>query len=314
MKRKIYDCFSFYNELDLLEIRLTELFDKVDYFVIAEANVTYANNPRSYYVLDNWERFKPWKDKIRHIKVEDMPGAPEETRVNPFTWQQETFKNMWYNERHQRNCITRGLTDADGSDVLFINDTDEISRASTIDIIRNDETHNLWGLRCPIFNYKFNYMQTRPLVFQVFGQAFTVDRSKTFPTLSYSRETYGGCWNSRTKIYSDGTEMCIPHSGWHFSSLGDEKHVANKFKNYAHDELAWTVENLNIDQLISESRQNQNPIEKSKFEPVILDDYFPKAVTDNKEKYKHFILENATETVMDKLKIIDMNSSQEYSY
>jgi len=42
MKRKIYDCFSFFNELDLLEIRLQELYDHVDYFVISEANKTHS--------------------------------------------------------------------------------------------------------------------------------------------------------------------------------------------------------------------------------------------------------------------------------
>ena len=73
--KKIYDCFSFYNEFDILEIRLQELYDHVDYFIIAEASTTHTGNPKPFYLLDNWERFKPYADKIRHVKVEDMPGV-----------------------------------------------------------------------------------------------------------------------------------------------------------------------------------------------------------------------------------------------
>ena len=34
--RKVYDCFTFFNELDLLELRLTECYNDADYFVISE--------------------------------------------------------------------------------------------------------------------------------------------------------------------------------------------------------------------------------------------------------------------------------------
>ena len=53
MKRKIFDCFIFFNEFDLLEIRLTELYDHVDYFVMAEANTTHTGNPKPFYFLDS---------------------------------------------------------------------------------------------------------------------------------------------------------------------------------------------------------------------------------------------------------------------
>ena len=43
---KIYDCFTFYNEFDLLELRLRETSDLVDYFVVVEANTTFQNQPK----------------------------------------------------------------------------------------------------------------------------------------------------------------------------------------------------------------------------------------------------------------------------
>lgn len=71
---KIIDCFPFFNEFELLEIRLKELWDTVDYFVIAEANITQSGIPKPYYLLDNWERFRPYAEKIIHVMVDDMPN------------------------------------------------------------------------------------------------------------------------------------------------------------------------------------------------------------------------------------------------
>ena len=62
----IYDCFLFLNELDLLEIRLNELDEVVDIFVIVEFNRTFSNIPKSYYYDDNKNRFKKFHKKIRH--------------------------------------------------------------------------------------------------------------------------------------------------------------------------------------------------------------------------------------------------------
>ena len=69
---KVYDVFSFYNEFDVLEIRLQEMWDTVDYFIILESNVTYVGNPKSYLFEENKERYARYMDKIRHIKL-DVP-------------------------------------------------------------------------------------------------------------------------------------------------------------------------------------------------------------------------------------------------
>ena len=42
MKNKIYDCFMFNNENDLLEIRLNILNNYVDYFIIIESSETHS--------------------------------------------------------------------------------------------------------------------------------------------------------------------------------------------------------------------------------------------------------------------------------
>ena len=53
----IYDCFTAFNELELLEIRLHELSPVVDRFVLVEATRTHSNLPKPLYFRDNWSRF-----------------------------------------------------------------------------------------------------------------------------------------------------------------------------------------------------------------------------------------------------------------
>lgn len=307
--RKIYDCFTFFNEFDLLEMRMQELYDHVDYFVIAESNVTHSGNPKPYHFLDNIDRYKPYADKIRHVAVTDMPGVTEEWGQNPTTGMYEIRKNFWHNERHQRNCLVRGLHDATDEDVLMVSDVDELIRGHCPDFIRYDYLHNLWGFRMPMFNYRFNYMWVKPLIFQVQGQAYTVARAKTFPNLSYIREVYGRVWIDRNKMYDDGTEMSFPHAGWHFSSLGDNEFVSNKLRNVA-DYFFEEADVFDANQYIE---QNTSQVVKgSKFEPVILDEYFPKSLLDNKDRFAKLILADGEKSVMEMLSVIPLNSNLQY--
>ena len=68
---KVYDCFPFFNELDLLEIRLDALYDEVDYFVISECDYTFSGLSKPFYFEDNKEKFSKYMDKIIHIKNYD---------------------------------------------------------------------------------------------------------------------------------------------------------------------------------------------------------------------------------------------------
>jgi beta-1,4-mannosyl-glycoprotein beta-1,4-N-acetylglucosaminyltransferase len=297
---KIYDCFTFYNEFDLLEIRLEELFDHVDYFVISEANTTHSGKPKNFELLDNWSRVKNFEDKIIHIKVADMPGIKKEQRISPYTGQMEIWDNCWHNERFQRDALARGLRQGEPEDIMILSDVDELVRPQAVDQIRADMRHTLWAFKMPFFNYRFNYMWTEPLIYQVQGQAVRLNRASTeFKTCTNIREHYGANWANRPIDYDDGNEIALQHSGWHFSSLGSTKMVANKLENFAHNELAHQAATIDVDKLIAEGKTSINP--NAKFEPVILDDYFPQTLLKNKEKYEHLILKDATQTVMSKL-------------
>ena len=105
---KIYDCFSYWDEDLLLDLRLNILDKYVDYFVIVERNKTWQNNSKK--LQFNIEKFKNFKDKIIYVPVEDMPGGD----------------NPYRRENFQRNCILRGLKNAKDEDIILISDLDEI--------------------------------------------------------------------------------------------------------------------------------------------------------------------------------------------
>ena len=116
---KIIDCFVFYNELDMLNLRLHELNEHVDYFILVEANKTYSNNPKNFIFEQNKFKYQKFLHKIIHIKVNDMPNGT----------------NNWEREFHQRNCIGRGVelvTNLDDEDIILLSDVDEIIKHETI--------------------------------------------------------------------------------------------------------------------------------------------------------------------------------------
>ena len=64
---KVIDCFTFFNELDLLEFRLKFLDQHVDMFVVAESNLTHSGKPKPYYFEENKKRFDHWMHKKRGL-------------------------------------------------------------------------------------------------------------------------------------------------------------------------------------------------------------------------------------------------------
>ena len=108
---KIYDCFTFYNEFELLELRLKSYYDIVDCFVIVEADKTQSNKPKPFYFNERKSEFAEFLPKIRHIMVQmEIPYSGV---------------GDWSIEFAQRDFIAKGLSDAEPEDLIFISDLDE---------------------------------------------------------------------------------------------------------------------------------------------------------------------------------------------
>jgi beta-1,4-mannosyl-glycoprotein beta-1,4-N-acetylglucosaminyltransferase len=119
---RIYDAFIFYNELELLEIRLNELYDIVDRFVLVESDRTFTNLAKPLYFNESRERFSRFLDKIEYVfcrsEIEDKPNHSDEER----------YRLGWAREHAQRTCIERGLNQARSNDIVILGDADELLR------------------------------------------------------------------------------------------------------------------------------------------------------------------------------------------
>jgi hypothetical protein len=261
---KVYDCFPFFNELDVLEIRLKELWDVVDVFVLAESNLSHSGKPKEYIFENNKERFSQWMSKIRHIKVEDMPET----------------EDSWVRERFQRVCLDRGLYDMEPEDIVIVSDCDEITRAEIVTLIKEDENnYDKYILNIPQFQYKLNYMK----VYNVSKNAnIMVTRGRCYSNAQQERE-WTFFWNAKPE-----NTVFVDHGGWHFTYLGDDQHAITKIQNFAHTETDTPdmIKRHNIKWFIQNKYGHHGPNDSERYEWVQLDDYFPECVTSNVEQYK----------------------------
>jgi hypothetical protein len=276
---KVYDCFPFFNELDVLEIRLKELWNSVDYFVISEANMSHSGKLKDFIFLDHKSRFKPYMEKIKHVKIEDMPDT----------------QDSWVRERFQRHCLTRGLENISPEDIIITSDCDEIPRAEAVDLIKTDENdYDRYILTIPMFQYKINYMK----IFERSKQRnIIVTRSRAYTDAQQERE-YTFPWIAKPQ-----DTVCVDHGGWHFTYFGDDKNAIVKIQNFAHTETDRKdlIEKHNIEWMVKNKYGHHGPNHQERFEIVVVDDYFPRSIFENIDYWvdKNMIVPNAVFHVTD---------------
>lgn len=274
---KIYDCFTFYNELELLDLHLAELYNHVDKFVIVESTKTFQGNDKSLFLKLHWNRYTKYHDKIIHVIVDDSPCS----------------SNAWDNETFQRDAIMRGLTNANPEDVCIIGDVDEILRPEIVDQLRTCPA-DIMGFRVPYFNFKFNYMLVNdPESYTVWTTACRFDILHSPDSFRRARFDLSGLHLN----YKDEYIQMYEHAGWHFTYLGDDEFIKNKIRSFSHAELNYDefLNKINVDDMIARG-VGFNPNDPRKFIAVAIDDYFPKTLVENAEKYKNMIVSGATKS------------------
>ena len=279
---KIYDCFPFYNELDLLDIRFSTLYDHIDHFVIVESTTTFQSKPKELYFENNKQRYAKYLDKVIHVVVDDAPGDPD----------------AWVNDIYQRNSIMRGLTNADDEDICIIGDADEILRPEVVNHMR-ENPKDIMGFRTPYFNFKFNYMlQKCPR-----GEEYCVWVVACKRKFLEQPDAFRGTrWqlNQLPRAYEDDTIRMYEHAGWHFTYLGDTEFIKNKIRSFAHTELNndQILSNIDVDAMMKRG-VGFNPADPRPFVPVALDSYMPEYILQNTEKYSKYIVVGEFNTARD---------------
>jgi beta-1,4-mannosyl-glycoprotein beta-1,4-N-acetylglucosaminyltransferase len=255
---KVFDCFTFYNELDLLEIRLNELNDVVDCFVLVEAEKSHQNKIKPLFFNENKDRYSKFLNKIIHIIVKE-----------------EEFNNeAWHNEKLQRNKILNGLSSATDNDAIIVSDLDEIpSKDSVETAIKNNNTLSVFE---QILHYY--YLNTPVSVYGSFYNYGSVllKKSQFEQNTEIVRD-----WNFKKNFAK------IQNGGWHFSFLGNQDNAMNKINNYAHTEF----NHLDYNTVNSRLENLKDPFGRSGHNLIVANNlnYLPKYVQSNLDRFSQYI-------------------------
>ena len=281
----IYDCFSFFNELDLLEIRLLTLDKVVDKFILAESHFTHTGRPKPLYYAENKARFESFNDRIIHVVVDDFPVMPSDMPIREKAWTRENW---------QRNAIVRGVPDdINDEDVLLISDLDEIPSPDYI----LKATANPKGVtRLDLKSYCF-FINMRNVSYPIWNNGTRVLTWRTFNNpATYAHATHSECCiaainqgPSATRLRFLKPTAILKPAGWHFSYLGGAEAIQRKMKSIAHTEFD-TDERTSLENIRYQLMRGKGFFNSAeRFLPEIIDGSFPSAITRNLPKFNALI-------------------------
>lgn len=225
---KIIDAFIFYNELDMLEYRLNILDPFIDYFILVEATLTHRGKPKPLYYQEHKDRFAKFHHKIIHIIDDELKTEEEILEDKNFIQGMEKRSNkVWYNERHQRDSIDRGIKqlNLNNTDLIIIADLDEIPDPRTLSSLKYDGEYNVAYAALEMDMYYFNL------------NCKNLEKWYAARIVSYDCYVYNFSRNLENIRISNIPTAIIINGGWHLSYFGDPKFIQNKLQNFAHQEF-----------------------------------------------------------------------------
>ncbi len=268
---KIYDCFSYWDEDLLLDLRFNILNEYVDYFVIAEGDKTWQNNYKK--LRFDIDKFPKFKKKIIYIPVEDMPDGDD----------------PYVRENFQRNAILRGLVSTSEDDLIIISDLDEIPNPETINKFNKNMQYAVFKQNH--YYYKINLQSTKNPYW--YGSRMCIKKFLKSPqwlrNLKFKKRPF---W----RIDKFRLNNIIENGGWHFCNLKNAEQLLYKYKNLCetndpyHFKEKIDKKYLQIDEIQKKINSGNDIIGRDEvYRTSKIDKTFPNYILDNLEKYKEWI-------------------------
>ena len=268
----IYDCFSYLDEDLLLDLRLNVLNNVVDFFVIIEGNKTWQNNSKK--LKFNINKFSKFKKKIIYIPVENMPDGDD----------------PYLRENFQRNCINRGLKNADKNDLILVSDLDEIPNPEIIYKFNAKDRFAVFKQKH--FYYKLN-LQSEKNPFW-FGSRICVKKYLISPQwlrdLKFKKRPF---W----RIDKFRLNNIIDNGGWHFCNLKSPEELLYKYKNLCetndpyHFKEKIDKKHLSVEEIKKKIDSGKDIIgREDNFKKVSIDNTYPNYLINNLNNFKNWII------------------------
>ena len=248
MTARVFDCFMFMGELDMLECRLTELADAVDAFVIVECAETHSGRPKPFYFLEHEHRFQPWASRIAYSTVAHLEASDPMLRDEE---QREAFRGA-----------LQGL--ARPEDIILQSDLDEIPTRSAISVIERQ----LWDAAD-----RSNF-----LAFEQRLHCFAVDWEHPQKWRGTVAARYAHIKSFSEMRHCRETVPRLSDAGHHLSWLGGGQAAAKKVEAFAHQELLYLRDELARDY----RRESGLHVDGVQMRPVDIDPSYPSYIRDGK--------------------------------
>jgi beta-1,4-mannosyl-glycoprotein beta-1,4-N-acetylglucosaminyltransferase len=201
---KVFDCFKFFNELELLHLRFMEYYDVVDYFVLVESTKSHTGKDKELIFKNNKHLFEEYLDKVIHVVVEDLPDY--------------NVDDIWNAENFQRNCIIRGLYDvAELGDKIIVSDCDEFWDVDVFEANKNRVEP--FTFMQDLFYYWVNCQQNH-----TWGGSCCA----TYGTFQFPQQL---------RDFGRGCQNGIYPGGWHYSFMGGADRIKTKVENIAESHM-----------------------------------------------------------------------------
>ncbi|MGV1169704.1 benzoate transporter [Enterobacter asburiae] len=297
----IYDCFLYYDEDMLLEIRLNTLADVVDRFVIVESTHTFTGKKRQLHFDIN--KYSQFKDKIIYIVHDKEPITKAAEESHPA---REVIPGLpdgmvvdaWANEAAQRNAIMQGLTQANDDDLILVSDVDEIFSPRVVASINPKKLCTT--IYQNFYNYQFNL--------QVFNTDNTPRKCKLPRATQYKNlvNFFGGepesfrnlkrtrsvkSWSWLKWNWFKVNNNIIENGGWHFSWVMTPERISEKMSTISHTE--YDLPEFNNPEHIMKVIKNAEDIwgrDRTLTRQALTVENFPEYIVSNKDKFSAFII------------------------
>jgi beta-1,4-mannosyl-glycoprotein beta-1,4-N-acetylglucosaminyltransferase len=290
MLPRLFDCFTFFNELDLLELRLRELDPLVHRFVLVEAPQTFTGLPKPLHFKLNRDRFQPFLAKIVYVELDEFPGD---------------LASAWDREYFSRRAIMRGLTAAAPDDLVLISDVDEIPKPANLErALRSlGSARRLTVFESEAYLHYLNARSGMPGTVQ--SPRLLARRYLRDPQAVRSLRTR----ISKNPVWGPVLETIRPLVGllrawsalgyplpvkiergaaWHFATLGAVEEIRAKLLAYSHTETA-TPTNLDRARMASALAEGRSVLGGKPLRRVPLDE-LPVALQKDPERWRRHLL------------------------
>jgi beta-1,4-mannosyl-glycoprotein beta-1,4-N-acetylglucosaminyltransferase len=264
----IYDCFQYFDEDHMVDLRFNILNEHVDFFVISESTKTHQGKEKK--INFDINKFPKFKDKIKFV----ISDYKEKVNFNKHTGGESPI------EQHQRNYLIEGIKDASPDDLIILSDSDEIPDLTKLNNINKNKKFIAFSQQ--MFMYKLNLQNVNESNW--IGSKIT--KKKYISSMQDLR-------NLKFKKYPfwriDKTNLQIIKGGWHFSFLQTPEQILNKIKSFSHGE--FNRNNINEKKIEEKILKNEDIFNRGiSLKKISLDSNYPKYILENKEKFLKWII------------------------